>query len=205
MGRCGCIPRHRGDTALLRKPLAGKDRDAAPTSPPSRRRSPGPRLPPAQPTALPAAENARRAWPWGLLPPQNQPKPPHRQLFPAQPRLPLRGCGSPPSPNLLPASPCRCRFSPSRPARDSCTQLIRESPRGGSAHGRICAGDAMASGTPGRPAPAGATSHVVCPPEPSPSRGSRWPRTDVFAKRLCQPEAPRRAQYWQEGFDSRWS
>lgn len=27
-------------------------------------------------------------------------------------------------------------------------------------------------------------------------QGKKW---------LCQPEAPRRAQCWQEGFDSRWS
>ena len=55
----------------------------------------------------------------------------------------------------------------SQPARDSCTQLIRaslESPRGRAALGHICAGGTIASGTPGRPAPApGNAGRLVLP------------------------------------------
>lgn len=78
----------------------------------------------------------------------------------------LRGAAAAPPTSQPP--PVIAVFLPSsQPARDSCTQLIRaslESPRGGAAHGHICAGGTIASGTPGQPAPApGAAGCIVLP------------------------------------------
>lgn len=51
----------------------------------------------------------------------------------------------------------------------------------------------------------GPPATLFCLPAPAPSRSFHPPRKEAFAKRPCQPEAPRRAKRWQEGFDSRWS
>lgn len=163
---------------------------------------------PTQRATLPTAAKARRAWPPGC-PPNPAPKiSPNR---PAGSRSQHRhgpsslwgAAAASPSPSWLrfsplPSQPVIHAHSSSGPPRKAPkeAQLTDTSVRAARLPAARRASQHLRRGLP---------ATLFCLPAPAPARSFHPPRKEAFAKRPCQPEAPRRAKRWQEGFDSRWS